>query len=62
MRAFLPLIIAIFILISCKKENSGDSHSSSISSLPLADTALIKDTTIFFDVVIDGIENFKFNP
>ena len=60
-------IIVIGIFARCEKEHAVNTSSSrpladTSLSLPLADTAFINDTTIFFDVVIDGQRQLQIQP
>jgi hypothetical protein len=63
LRIFYSLLL-IFLFTSCKKESSKEQETnlSSGTSLPIKDTALIGDTTIFFDVVIDGQRELQIQP
>ncbi|HEV8504588.1 MAG TPA: hypothetical protein VGQ53_04280 [Chitinophagaceae bacterium] len=57
------LPIFFLALVSCKKELSNSEQTKQDStSLPLADTSRISDTTIFFDVVIDGQRQLQIQP
>jgi hypothetical protein len=57
------LPIFFLVLISCKKELSNtEQPNQDDTSLPLADTSRISDTTIFFDVVIDGQRQLQIQP
>jgi len=64
MKTIAYWIILTFTLIACKKEHSQDASgtSNATSSLPLSDTALINDTTIFFDIEIDGLRELQIQP
>ena len=57
-------LVLAFALFACKKEHSEDTSgaSNSSSSLPLADSALITDTTIFFDIEINGDRELQIQP
>jgi hypothetical protein len=57
------LSIFFLALISCKKElSNAEQTKQDNTSLPLADTSRINDTTIFFDVVVDGKRQLQIQP
>jgi len=64
MKTITYSIILALVFLGCKKEHSGKASDSSNaeSILPLADTTLIKDTTIFFDVEINGSRELQIQP
>src|SRR5258705_3538415 len=63
MRQIFCSLIFFSVFISCNKESlSPQTKPNTIISLPLADTVLIGDTTIFFDVVIGGQRQLQIQP
>jgi hypothetical protein len=63
MKTIFSSIIYLSVFISCNKElNTQQIKANTTSSLPSADTILINDSTIFFDVVIGGQRQLQIQP
>lgn len=56
MKKIIIISSVMLILVSCKKEASIENNkpSEKVTSLPISDTILISDTTIFYDCEFDG--------